>query len=419
MRKIAILLIAMMAVFVAPVFATSQVNVTSCGDFVATSQVIYDLQNDITCSLSFGTIENYRLNLHGFTFTGNIAGGVNPNQASSVEILNGTVDGSIIFAEGTITNLYIHDLTTTGCIEATSGFNLLMGFKVENINAQINGNNDCSGAGNAVLSALGGFSTFTNITGACTAGTCYDIDPNQGVSGGTAIFQNVDLSNGFTASPPPVISSESITLINSTFASSDPSSYISTSHDVNWIIEEPATIRAVDQNNNPVNSVVTITGNVGGGSNAYPVYNPTSDVIAGLDNGFGVIPLTKNITTWKPVAGYQTIDTSTYNVTVKSRNQAQSKLITFHSPASATFVFNTDVPQTNWFASLINWLFGKPAYAQAQENFTLNFPTGNGSTNYITAASVSNDQANTLILLVPIGIAIAIVVFFLRRFELI
>lgn len=45
-----------------------------------------------------------------------------------------------------------------------------------------------------------------------------------------------------------------------------------------------------------------------------------------------------------------------------------------------------------------------------QENFTLNFPAGNGTTTIITDSTVAQQQSETLILLIPVVIAIALAI---------
>jgi type II secretory pathway component PulF len=62
-------------------------------------------------------------------------------------------------------------------------------------------------------------------------------------------------------------------------------------------------------------------------------------------------------------------------------------------------------------------VFMAPTFAQTQENFTLNFPSTGGTV--ITGNTVAQAQSDTLILLVPIFIGIAIVLGVLRKFEVI
>lgn len=58
-----------------------------------------------------------------------------------------------------------------------------------------------------------------------------------------------------------------------------------------------------------------------------------------------------------------------------------------------------------------------PVFAQAQENFTLDFPSEGGTV--ITGDVVAQQQSDTLILFVPIAIGLAIVLGVLHKFEVI
>lgn len=166
---------------------------------------------------------------------------------------------------------------------------------------------------------------------------------------------------------------------------------------------EVADITAKDQNNNLIDANAEITTSQGTDDVFSHNYNPNKDTIIGLKGGRASQYVLKDRT----VEGTYTMNMSSYNITVRARNQMQSKIVSFHSPATAEFIFVDEKPFDFW-RWLADALFGKAANAQAQENFTLNFPAGGTVDNRTQSEVMTNNVTGFTIIMVAVGMVVLV-----------
>lgn len=425
--KLVISIMLIFAVLVAPAFATDQVNISACSDVSGLlSDTNYDLVNDVDYSGCGGSLyfdgdggynQNNILNLHGFTLTAFLHQGGNDNY--NLEVLNGTVIGRISMnPNGNNFGIWFHDLTIN-TTTSVSAFNFQYSgqgggsdtFRLENIIVNLDNGAFINGleSSNVVIK---------NVRVNCIAGTCTDINSGSCHLYDTDVtFENV-LFNGLTplSTTDRICLGSQITLINTTMIE-PPQNYgrggdaSNSRGGIRWINKQPLTISAKDQNNAPISAMATIRGTGGN----QPFINKNDDAVetSGIDNGNSVVWLTKNITylSFDTTDANTQIDTNTatYNVTVKSRGQSQSKFITFNSPASADFIFDFSEPKIDWIKSFIDWIFGKPANAQAQENFTLPEQDGGTVDNRTSTEITTNNITGFTIIFVSVGMILFIV----------
>lgn len=62
-----------------------------------------------------------------------------------------------------------------------------------------------------------------------------------------------------------------------------------------------------------------------------------------------------------------------------------------------------------FMALIMAVMMALPVFAQVSENFTLNFPSGNGTVTNVTFAAVSQAQAYDVAQLIPIVVIVAII----------
>lgn len=167
---------------------------------------------------------------------------------------------------------------------------------------------------------------------------------------------------------------------------------------------EVADITAKDQNNNLIDANAEIMTDQGTDDVFSHNYNPNKDTLIGVKGGRASQYVLKDRT----VEGTYTMNMSSYNITVRARNQAQTKTVSFHSPAKAEFIFSDEEPKFDFLRWLADALFGKAAHAQAQENFTLNFPSGGTIDNRTQSEVMTNNVTGFTIIMVAVGMVVLV-----------
>lgn len=369
MKKIILFLA--LALLISPAFA--DVLVTQCSDLATVNDnTTYTLVNDLpSCDVDLSTRNaNITIDLNGYTLDGQfkVTQFIDP-----IEIYGGTITGNLYLYAQYANNYYIHDLTVNGSSNYFDGY-LSQKIFLERVTFNIDDSEYW-------INWMSGGTTVKDSTVNCLSGTCYD--NLNGMGAGDITWENVKLNGVSNELNSPYMISGIWTLINTSLPA-DPEIYLAgyTEAGAKIINLQPFYLDVKDQNNNHIDAMAEIHGS-GGIHLTDTGYNPTRDVYTGIPNGKAVIYLATNITWMDGNKNIHSFQYPAYNVTVKSRNKADSRIVTFHSPAS--------------------------------ENFTLTFPTANGTTTYVTSASVNAQQINNLIGAGAVALVFAIIMFLLIR----
>lgn len=326
------------------------------------SNAYYDLTQDITgCGniilgdyngYGYEDVYNVSINLHGYTWYGGIE--ILGDNLYSVEIFNGTFyDGHILLvSQGEMTGLYLHDLNLIGFfnggrIEISSG--VIMGdVTLENVNIYNKLGytyewNDISDLRLKNVNFVCDYEVFT----------CYfDITSFNYMN---AYFENVKFSPGWNNAGE--CNKLTLYLVNTTLPQEQNCAGFGTSI---YKLEE-ATFIVKDNNNNLIDAMgvaVSLNGEESGISNLLSrAYNPTKIKKFAVNNGIATEYLVKNATIFNYNYEKKVYDFNYYNVTMKSRNKQNSKIITFNSPAYAEFILEEE-RSFNLFDAILNIIRG-------------------------------------------------------------
>lgn len=342
MRKV-LLALPIFLLFLAPVFADTDLN-SVCGGgsyTITSSDTTYSLSGDLSCNVNFGLGNVYRnitIDLRGFALTGTIVN--DRNSITGWEIKDGIIVGTIYSRNansGVLSKPFFHNLNIQQ-IGASPAIRIAYASGAPSqIDEILMENMTISSAGD--IMATSGTLTVKNSAFTCTGGNAINTGDiyltNQVV--GVQTYENV-MQTGCSM-PSYQLSTFNLnagTVVILRNSSSIDVEAIETSGFSNTIIyEEPLIITMKDQNSALISGVGVVRKTSGSRSPVSSNWNPTESADVGINNGIATAFFAKNITSYGGFSSYPT-----YNLTVKSRGQSQSRLITFNSPSDQNFTLD-------------------------------------------------------------------------------
>lgn len=365
--KCTVLVVVMLAVLVAPAFANVSISNADCSALAycttnldgncipLTAGENYTLTTDITsCTLYFSGNQNLsvftRINLNGYTVHPAAQDALMSRpEFVNVEIYGGTMttdfyvpsyaetsgcmDIAVVGGQGTWGNIYIHDMTFNcdeDVLRSTRSQNfygnkgLILERVVFNATRNLIMLSDKTIAPFTIKDSTVSCPNGCNLIGTYEVSGIFNLE-NVIIKSGTGNFW----TSGNIPDEASVVSIKNVTKL-------DLDTAMETAGSAQYFVYQPATITAKDQNGANIDANAELV-NLNGNSVDFGInYNPTQNMKIALRNGVGVAFVLTN----SSFSGQRVLNLPTYNVTVRSRNQAQNKLVVFHSPAEASFTLD-------------------------------------------------------------------------------
>lgn len=286
---------------------------------------------------------NTSLNLNGYTWgsgTGDISC---TNYCHGVEIYNGKINGNLFLqSSGEMTGIYLHDLYVNGSLEELYSDYMGQAY-IENVYFRHSGGSSILGMHDLKMK---------NVTIDCYEGTC---SFTSLCSYSICDFENVRFLGAWDS--VSAVYDATIYLRNVTGFP-----VVDAGYPASIFAMEEGTFTAKDQLGNDIDAMAEAVSLAGDGIGLPNVlsrqFNPTKRKSIAISSGVGTDYYTKNATIWDYDGQKSFRNFDQYNVTVKSRNKEQSKIVTFSSPASAEFIFDFSGPKAHfweWFVGLFRW----------------------------------------------------------------
>ena len=341
MKKV-LLALPIFLLFLAPVFALTDLT-TECNNnagyyyLPVVSNEIYQLTGDVACTVDFGifnSFKNLTFDFNGYTFTGIITD--TRCKVNGLEIKNGNLVGHVFLDpqnQYTLNKIYVHDLninTSDYAFAIGNAFTQTQGDQIIMERLNVISSSDILLTSGAIL-VKNSFFNCTTGAGSVNKGYVFG-NIALGVQTYENIIQDGCTVDSYRISVGDINGGTIIILRNSSF----PIEAFETGVDSNTIVhEEPLIITMKDQNSALISGVGVVRKTAGSLSLIASNWNPTPDADVGVNNGIATAFFAKNITAYGGHSSYPT-----YNLTVKSRGQAQSRLITFNSPSDQNFTLD-------------------------------------------------------------------------------